>query len=649
MCMYSNYDLTREQIAQMKEEVYSYGKIKRKAFESIRSMSSELPDYVLDWARESMPKTMFYIKLKRGSYDAYCEACGMKVHLTRARSSRIIECPACGATVQLHDGAKSPNGAGYYMACAYLDRDGGDFTQRLFECYKRCWRGGEEVDVQYYFSEEERDFLHEGTEFAFHPISQGKNAGKWILGFGRVHGQGWSGWRLRDREINTYPYNLRAVLSGTKYQYSALEIAAEHNLVNPFYYFNAYNDEPKLEILYKVGLYRAAEEITEFSADDARRMMRNVRSLKDLGIESRAEAAECSALTVEELIARKEVKAWKIEEQDRAAAIEFIRKVNARSGTDFYYDFISRKRWFQYYLTQKSVYTEVKDFNADYTDYISMCSRCGANLNDTAVKMPHSMKKAHDWAMIEEKVQGKQAYNELVAAVYDSIHTFTEWNDGKLQVIMPRTAREIVEEGVRQNHCVGRYVERVAAGESVILFIRRIDDPEKNFYTMEIKKDMRRCNIVQVRGEKNAAATDEVNAFCAKYKKWFNKRKLNGYNGDTVTVRYYKAVHKKKDGRYISGWDGRTVYRIGDWIETDTDTNPDNVAVKGIHIASLDFAVNYGGCWNDAAILEVEANIHDIVVPDAKDQVRARKIRVLREVPRQEWKKENPPMEQIAG
>ena len=636
MCMYSNYELTREQIAEMKEEAYNYGQIKRKAFESIRSITSELPDYVLEWARERMTKTMFYIKLKRGSYDAYCEACGEKVHLTRARSSRIIECPACGATVQLHDGAKSPNGAGYYMACAYLDRDGGDFTQRLFECYKRCWRGGEEVDVQYYFSEEERDFLHEGTEFAFHPISQGKNAGKWILGFGRVDGQGWSGWRLRDREINTYPYNLRAVLSGTKYQYSALEIAAEHNLVNPFYYFNAYNDEPKLEILYKVGLYRAAEEITEFSADDARRMMRNVRSLKDLGIESRAEAEECSALTVEELVARKEVKDWKIEEQDRAAAIEFIAKINKRSGTDFKYDFISRKRWFQYYLTQKSDYAEVKNFIADYTDYISMCSRCGANLNDTAVKMPYSMKKAHDWAMVEEKVQEKQAYSDLVAAVYDSIHAFTEWDDGKLQVIMPRTAREIVEEGVRQNHCVGRYVERVAAGESVILFIRRKDDPEKNFYTMEIKKDMRRCDIVQVRGEKNAEATEEIEIFCKKYKKWFNKRKLNGYDGDTVTVHYYKAVHKKKDGRYISGWDGRTVYRVGEWVETDTDTNPDSVAVKGIHIASLDFAVNYGSCRNDVAILEVEANIHDIVVPDAKDQVRARKIRVLREVPAEE-------------
>lgn len=634
--MYSNCEMTREQIAEMKEEAYKYGQIKRKAFESIRSMPRELPDYVLDWVKERMTKSMFYIKLKRGSYDAYCEACGKKVHLTRARSSRIIECPACGATVQLHDGAKSPNGAGYFMACSYLDRDGDDFTQRLFGCYKRCWRTGEEVAVQYYFSEEERDFLHEGTVFAFHPTSQGKNIGKWILGTGKMHGQGWSGWRLRDREISTYPYNLRSVLRGTKYQYSGLEIAAEHNLVNPFYYFKNYEDEPKLEILYKVGLYRAAAEITEYYADDARRMMKGVRSLKDLGIESRAEAAECSVLTVEELVARKEVKSWGIDAADQADAIEFIKTVNARSGTDFFYDFITRKRWFRYYQTQKSAYAEAKNFIADYTDYISICVQSGANVNDTAVKMPHSLKKAHDWAMVEMRVQEKLAYNELVTAVYDSIHTYTEWDDGKLQVIMPRTAREIVEEGVRQNHCVGRYVERVASGESVILFIRRTEDPEKNFYTMEIKKHMRRCDIVQVRGEKNAEATEEVEAFCKKYKKWFNKRPLIGYDGDAVIVRYYKAVHKKKDGRYISGWDRKTEYRVGEWIEADTEKNLDRVAVKGIHIASLDFALNYGKGWSDVAILEVEANIHDIVVPDAKDQVRARKIRVVREVPAEE-------------
>lgn len=638
--MYADYaaiEQTRAQIEAAETEIRTYGKEKKQAFESIRYMSEELPDFVQEWAKKSMGKWMFYMKVKRGSYIAVCEACEKKVHLTRARSSRVIECPACGAVVRLKDGTKT-GGVGESMACAYLERDGNAFTQRLFECYKACYFHGFEIDVKYHFNEEERNFRRaerKATLFAFHPKAQGRNAGEWTAGSGRVHGQGWNGWRLRNRAIHTYPYNLPAVLHGTPYQYSALDVAAENNLVNPMFYLNDYDDEPKLELLYKIGLYRAAAEITEYYGDDARRMMRAVRSLKDLGIGSRAEAAECARMTVEQIVARKEVKTWSVGEEERAAALEFVVWLNARSGTDFRYDFISRERMFRYFLTQQEDYREAKNFIADYIDYISECAILGANRSDTAVKTPRSLKKAHDWATTERKVQEKQAYEGLVAAVYDSIHALTEWSDGTYQIIMPRSAREIVEEGIRQNHCVGRYVERVATGESVILFLRRVEDPEKNFYTMEIKKDMRRCHIVQVRGERNIAATDEVNAFCKKYTRWFNRRSLSGYDGDMVTVRYYKAVHKR-NGRYISGWDGKTEYHVGEWVEAETDGEPDRVAVKGLHVASLEFAVNYGKRWKDAAILEVETDIHDVIVPDAKDQVRTRRFRVVREVPHEE-------------
>ena len=640
MCMYAGYsaiEQTRAQIEAAETEIRTYGKEKKQAFKSIRQMPEELPDFVQEWAKKSMGKWMFYIKVKRGSYIAVCEACGKKVHLTRARSSRVVECPACGAVVTLKDGTKT-GGVGTSQACAYVERDGDAFTQRLFECYKSCYFHGLEIDVNYHFTEEERNFrraARKATLFSYHPKTQGRNAGEWTTGSGRVHGQGWSGWRLRDRAIHTYPYNLPAVLHGTPYRYSALDVAAENNLVNPMFYLNDYDDEPKLELLYKIGLYRAAAEITEYYGDDARRMMRAVRSLKDLGIGSRAEAAECARMTVGQIVARKEIKAWNIDEEERAAALEFVVCLNQRSGTDFRYDFISRERMFKYFLAQRADYHEAKNFIADYTDYISECSLLGANVNDTAVKMPHSLKKAHDWATTERKVQEKQAYEELVAAVYESLHALTEWSDGTYQIIMPRSAREIVEEGVRQYHCVGRYVERVATGESVILFLRRVEDPEKNFYTVEIKKDMRRCHIVQVRGAHNVAATDEVNAFCKKYTRWFNRRSLNGYDGDTIIVRYYKAVHKR-GGRYMSGWDGKTEYRVGEWIEAETDGEPDRVAVKGLHVASLEFAMNYGKGWKDAAILEVETDIHDVIVPDAKDQVRTRRFRVVREVPHEE-------------
>ena len=635
--MYGEYTDAQKRAAlrEAREEALQYSAAKERAYEYIRSMPDDLPPYVTEWAKKQLPRYMFFVKIKRGSYEAFCECCGGRVHLNRAMSARKIECPACGAVVTLKDGVRNPNGTADYCACSYLERDGDAIVQRLFNTAKSVWFTGDSVATNYYFGEEQRDYRIGEQWFWFSPKVYGKNAGEWRNGPGRVHGQGWSAWRLQDRPIHTYPCNLRAVLRGTKFEYSALDIAAENNLVNPMFYLNDYDDEPKLELLYKIGLYRAAAEITEYYGDDARRMMRAVRSLKDLGIGSRAEAAECARMTVGQIVARKEIKAWNIDEEERAAALEFVVCMNRCSGTDFRYDFISRERMFRYFQAQRADYSEAGNFLADYTDYISECSLLGANVNDTAVKMPRSRKKAHDWATIERKVQEKQAYEELVAAVYDSLHTLTEWSDGVFQIIMPHSAREIVEEGVRQNHCVGRYVERVATGESVILFLRRVEDPEKNFYTVEIKKDMRRCHIVQVRGERNVGATDEVNAFCKKYTRWFNRRSLNGYDGDTVTVRYYKAVHKR-NGRYMSGWDGKTEYHVGEWVEAETDGEPDRVAVKGLHVASLEFAVNYGKRWKDAAILEVETDIHDVIVPDAKDQVRTRRFRVVREVPSEE-------------
>ena len=638
MCMFAEYseNQKREAVRAAKEEMLAFSKAKRQAFQCIRAMEKNLPTFVIEWAKTLFPRYMFFVKQKRGDYDAYCECCGAKVHLDRAKSARKIACPACNALVTLKDGRRNPNGTGDFAACSYLGRDGDAITQRLFAAHKNTWFTNGSVQTQYFFYEEQRDYRVGKQWIWFHPKAQGKKAGEWTEGPGRMHGEGWRGWRLQDQCIHTYPYNLRGVLHGTNYEYSALDIAAENSLVNPIYYLKFYEQKPKLEILYKIGLYRAAEQImSDYYNHDAERILSEIRSLKDLGIESRAEAAVCSRMTVEQMIARKEVKCWKIDEESRAAAEKFIEAVNDRSGRDFDYDFITREGMFRYWQTQRTQYAEARDFFADYTDYISICSRLGADLRDTAVKKPKDLKKAHDHAMTEEKVKEQEIYDSLVEAVYEARHAFTEWTDGKLQVIMPRHAREIVEEGVRQHHCVGRYVRRVAAGESIILFIRRANDPTKNFYTLEIKKDMRRCHIVQVRGEHNASATEEVAAFCKKYEEWFNRRKAKVRGADKVMVRYYKAVHKKGE-KYVSDWDGKTEYRIGEWIEAETDKDPDKVAVKGLHVASLGFAVKYSEKWKDAAIIEVETNIHDVVIPDADDQVRTRRFRVVREVPAEE-------------
>ena len=82
-------------------------------------------------------------------------------------------------------------------------------------------------------------------------------------------------------------------------------------------------------------------------------------------------------------------------------------------------------------------------------------------------------------------------------------------------------------------HCVGTYGRRVAEGQCFILFIRRAAEPDKAFYTVEIKPDLKKLQVVQCRGYRNNDRSpeerEEVNAFLAKYERWYNARPLGDH------------------------------------------------------------------------------------------------------------------------
>lgn len=100
------------------------------------------------------------------------------------------------------------------------------------------------------------------------------------------------------------------------------------------------------------------------------------------------------------------------------------------------------------------------------------------------------------------------------------------------------------------------------------------------------------------------------------------------------TIKLYKAVHKR-DGKYFSDRDGSFEYVIGESAAADsltTDTRVD--CGHGIHMAHKEWCVCYGQYWDDLAIIEVEAEANDIVMPvPGYGKVRAAKVKVLREVP----------------
>ncbi len=104
-----------------------------------------------------------------------------------------------------------------------------------------------------------------------------------------------------------------------------------------------------------------------------------------------------------------------------------------------------------------------------------------------------------------------------------------------------------------------------------------------------------------------------------------------------TTAIFYKAVRKDKDGIYRADRDSSFIYEVGKYKTEECDSNTEKDCSYGIHISTLNWALNYGDRWNNLAILELKTKISDIVLPkDSDGKVRTSKVKVLGEVPLEE-------------
>ena len=111
-----------------------------------------------------------------------------------------------------------------------------------------------------------------------------------------------------------------------------------------------------------------------------------------------------------------------------------------------------------------------------------------------------------------------------------------------------------------------------------------------------------------------------------------------GIKHDKKKGKFFKAVRKTDDGKYVSDRNNEFEYKIGYRAKADrldTDVNED--CGHGIHIAHLGWCLDYGRDWTDLAILEVEADLDEIILPNGcPGKVRCLEVRVIREVPLEE-------------
>ena len=146
---------------------------------------------------------------------------------------------------------------------------------------------------------------------------------------------------------------------------------------------------------------------------------------------------------------------------------------------------------------------------SEYRDYLDICHKLGYDMKSSFVLYPKDLQKSHDSVSRRLKHKHDAKVKKNFKAVYQEISGKLDFEQDGMKILYPATPDEVVAEGHALHHCVGRYVERVAKRECLILFLRQCSDEDEPFYTIEVRDN----KAVQVRGMKNCDMTPAVEAF----------------------------------------------------------------------------------------------------------------------------------------
>lgn len=153
-------------------------------------------------------------------------------------------------------------------------------------------------------------------------------------------------------------------------------------------------------------------------------------------------------------------------------------------------------------------YRNVPEVLNQWGDYLAMCQAVGKSLDEEMFYKPKDLKRRHDELVtdkqkleIVKRMAADPQMRELEAKnmeekfpkateVMKEIKGKYEFAAAGFRMILPETPIEIVKEGYALHHCAGssdRYFNRIENRETFIGFLRREEEPDIPFYTVEFE------------------------------------------------------------------------------------------------------------------------------------------------------------------
>ena len=465
--------------------------------------------------------------------EAFCTECGSHMEIdsknVRLRMNEWGECPCCGSTVRMKTIKRwhTNEYASKFAALAQKLEDGTVLIRCFNTSYNFEKRSGDllrlNITKKVHRYEVARVFIngHRWESFEYAEYKQSRKT-CWCPDTGQID----------CGQCVLWTRNLRETLSETPYRYSGLEVLQDKEFgrqIPIFKYLRTYEKCPKLEMIVKAGLTKLALEITRdyhwngsnYIPTELKKLSKpHMRMLRNLNgghgmIKVIRELELLNSDTTEDALQ----KFLDVFGSNNSLVRRLVfAEVSLPKFTNYVMKQIGNRR------KTRPDQDRASNFVHDWNDYIGWCEALGYNIRDPYVLLPPDLTKAHDRVneeykrMKDEQLRKAQEKMEKDVArlmkelsASDPMHMKSK----KLMIMLPETVDDLKQEGQTLHHCVANYAERVAAGKTLILFVRKTDHPDEPYFTMEWRDQ----KVIQCRGMRNCDMTPEVKAFVTAFEK----------------------------------------------------------------------------------------------------------------------------------
>ena len=516
-----------------KEQRIRHDKKLTDSWDQVMKTVPGLPKNWIAWVSKYgiMEHYIFYKYQKNGATNGYCTYCKKHVPIRSPKYNQKGHCNICGQPVTFRSVGKSGRFCTkWYRVYLVQRRKTSGFVIRIFQArtwYKKAGYADCETTCH---EEQRRIFSANGKEISNFVYGLFKRREmRWILY--------WKPWYYTCCGIqykgNVYPYTLSDLSRHELKETGLREYALRQKKIDPGKYLYLWQTYPVLEQIVKAGLFQLVDDILEYRATDAIKRKgrkpteflsvtkKEFRRLRDMN----GGAKELKWLQFEKSsgrIIKDEEIYWMAKEELEPKDLQFV--LDRMS--------ICQVRHYLVKQSEKSG-DDISHILQVWKDYLSMAGKLRLDIYDSIIYRTSDLQRRHSEAVIQMEEKKKEirrreleekyvGFQEQLIALKEKY----EFSAGEYQIVAPKSIDDILYEGDTLHHCVNKtdnYFDRIASKESYILFLRKKENLEVPFYTLEVEPD---GTIRQKRAEfdRQNKDIDEVTSFLRLWQKEIQKR-----------------------------------------------------------------------------------------------------------------------------